>query len=379
MANKLNSSSRVCIPTMYYPPDKNGIATYAATLATGLRKKGLDVFVVTRKRPRTIKGINIFQVDVPSVDLSEWYEEEILWDRREYCLKFAKGLYDFLKKEKFDVVNSITTWDDYLMAFSVLKAKTDGKNKLKLVITAGGGGKQPPAEMNPLRAEILNTVDMLTAMGRNVERQLLKIGVKKKLIKYVPPGIDPVLFELHSKPVRDEIMVLFVGRIDRVKGLLSIIQVAKKLRGKKFKFRLVGEAAIPEERKIIQRYILKNKLNNVSLERGVENNQIPKLLAEADIFIYPSYEEWFGISVLEAIASGLPCIVSNKGELSEMVVNGKNGFVVNPKNVKEIERALILLKDSDLRSRFGKVSRQISKKFSVERLVSTHLKIYAKI
>lgn len=380
MRNKfIISSAKICIATMYYPPDKNGIATYAALLASGLQEKGADVSVITRKRPRKIGKIKIFQINIPSVNLSEWQNEEILRDGRKYCLKFAKGVYDFLKKEEFDVVNFITTWDDYLMAFSGLKANIGKGIKSKLVVTVGGGGKEPLVEMAPLRAEILNKVDMLTAMGHEVEKQLLKIGVKKELVKYVPPGVDLNLFKPHFKAVKDKITVLYVGRIDRVKGLLDIVEVARKLQGRNFKFFLVGETTIPEERRIIQECILKNKVRNISIERGVENSQVPKLLAKADIFIYPSYEEWFGISVLEAIASGLPCVVTNKGGLSEMVIDGKNGFIVSPKDINALERALILLEDARLRNKFGRVSRQISKNFSSERLINTHLEIYEKI
>ncbi len=371
---------KICVATMYYPPDRNGIATYSASLTTGILRKGAEVSVVTRKRPRCIKNnIEIFQIDVPSIDLESWKNEKILADGRKYCLKFAKGLYDFFKEKEFDVVNLVASWDDYLMVFACHRAIEKKKNKSKLVLTVGGGGKQPPTEMNHLRSKILNMVDAITVMGLPIEKELLKIGVKKNLIRYVPPGVDLKLFKPSSRPQQQTIVVLYVGRIDRVKGLLDIIEVAEKLQNQNFTFRIVGDASTTKERRIVKYHLKKSDARNISLEKGVDNKQVAELLSKAHIFIYPSYEEWFGISVLEAIACGLPCIVSGEGGLPEMVVNGKNGFVIKPGDVEGIKRALLLLKDSKLREKFGENSRRISERYSSEKLSTTYLRIYEKI
>jgi glycosyltransferase involved in cell wall biosynthesis len=371
---------KICIATMYYPPDRNGVATYSASLTTGSIKKGVEVSVITRKRPRRIKNdIEIFQIDVPSIDLESWRNEKILADGRRYCLKFAKGLYDFFKEREFDVINLVASWDDYLMVFACRRAIEERKNKSKLVLTVGGGGKQPPKEMNSLRSKILNMVDAIAVMGLPIEKELLRIGVRRNLIRYVPPGVDLKLFKPFSKPQRQDIVVLYVGRIDRIKGLLDIIEVAEKLQNENFIFRIVGDASTPEERRIVKYHLMRSGARNILLEKGVDNEQVAGLLSGADIFIYPSYEEWFGISVLEAIACGLPCVVSREGGLPEMVVNGKNGFVIKPGDVEGIKHALLLLKDPKLRARFGENSRRISEKYSDEKLSTTYLRIYEKI
>ena len=76
-----------------------------------------------------------------------------------------------------------------------------------------------------------------------------------------------------------------------------------------------------------------------------------KLIASSDVFVLFSSWEGFGIVVLEAMASGLPVIVSDKGALPYLIRNGENGLVAKFPNVKDLERQIRLMIEDDRLSR----------------------------
>jgi glycosyltransferase involved in cell wall biosynthesis len=102
-------------------------------------------------------------------------------------------------------------------------------------------------------------------------------------------------------------------------------------------------------------------------ERGIarhvrflgQRSDVPSLLRLADIAIHCSYEEGSSNAVLEAMAAGLPLVVTDAGGNAEAVLDGINGLVVPPRDPKALARAISqILHDRDLASKFGKASRK---------------------
>ena len=96
------------------------------------------------------------------------------------------------------------------------------------------------------------------------------------------------------------------------------------------------------------------------------NSNVVLLYREAIIYFQPSLIENHSISVIEAMAYGIPCIVSNVGGLPESVHDGVNGYVVDVTDkAAMVEKIEILLSDEKLRSKFGEESvKMINNKFS---------------
>jgi glycosyltransferase involved in cell wall biosynthesis len=104
---------------------------------------------------------------------------------------------------------------------------------------------------------------------------------------------------------------------------------------------------------------------------------IPALLSAADVFVLPSRSEAFPVSILEAMAAGLPVIASNIGGIPEQVQPGVNGYLINPCDAQVLARFLLALcQDGGLRAHMGQNSRETVRHFTVNRMVDGYLSLY---
>jgi glycosyltransferase involved in cell wall biosynthesis len=90
-----------------------------------------------------------------------------------------------------------------------------------------------------------------------------------------------------------------------------------------------------------------------------ERHDVPRLLADSDIFVLSSVSEMFPISILEAMRAGLPVVSSNVGGVNEAIIDGQTGLLVPSGSIEAMTRALTMLtQDGDLRVRLGRAGRQ---------------------
>jgi glycosyltransferase involved in cell wall biosynthesis len=116
------------------------------------------------------------------------------------------------------------------------------------------------------------------------------------------------------------------------------------------------------------------------LAPGWQNDVIP-WLAITDIFVLPSYREGVPVTVLEAMAMGLPVVATDVPGCREAVVAGETGFLVPPRNVDELVGAIQkLVEDPALRRRMGQAGRaRVVQHFAVERVVEQYLGLYTEL
>ena len=141
---------------------------------------------------------------------------------------------------------------------------------------------------------------------------------------------------------------------------------------------------------------LKNRSNILFLNIGGESNQtsnnwldfgyvkdpqtMAKLYSAADIYLFPTLAETFGMTIVEAMSCGLPVVTFETGGVPEIVENDKTGFVVEYKNGEMLTTALgKLLDDNDLREKMAENAVHASKKFSSERMSLEYLKLYKEL
>jgi len=109
----------------------------------------------------------------------------------------------------------------------------------------------------------------------------------------------------------------------------------------------------------------------------VDYEQLREYYKKADIFAMPSTIESFGIALLEAMNYGLPLIGSNAGGIPEVIEDGKNGFLIEPKKPKILaEKIRTLFTDGKLRKEMGENSYKTVKKFDIKKTVEETLKKY---
>ncbi|MBU1204264.1 MAG: glycosyltransferase [Nanoarchaeota archaeon] len=175
---------------------------------------------------------------------------------------------------------------------------------------------------------------------------------------YLPHSINTDLFGPKAKKSK-EIKVLYVGRLIREKGIKGIIKASEKFPECTFVF--VGDGPL---KRII------NKKNTMHLP-FVKNTGLSDIYNSSDIFILNSYstkkwEEWFGISLIEAMSCGLSCISTNCVGPKEIIKNNKDGILIPQKDQNALEHAIRgLIKNKRLREKIGENARKTALGFDV--------------
>ena len=174
--------------------------------------------------------------------------------------------------------------------------------------------------------------------------------IRKEKIDLVYCGVDTRRFYpgsggqefLASRGLVSKGYLLTVGRIDPRKNLVGLVQ-AYDLTSKDVPLVIVGQDGLRSNE--LYREIEERGLSqNVIVIKDVGDDELVALYRHAQIFVFPSFSEGFGLPVLEAMASGVPTIVSNTTSLPE--VAGEAAVLVDPKNVNELGEALSLLMSS---------------------------------
>ena len=181
----------------------------------------------------------------------------------------------------------------------------------------------------------------------------------------------------NAKAIRDRFpgkwLVGNVGALDNgQKGQEYIIEVARRLASShpEFQFLLVGggddEAMLRE---------LAGDLPNISFEGW--SDRVGDYLAAFDLFILPSNKEGIGGILLDAMDRALPLIASRVGGLPEIVHDGENGILIDPRSPDQLERAILrLYDDPDLRRAMGARGREFSRDFTAGAMAEKYLDLY---
>ncbi|MEE9323674.1 MAG: glycosyltransferase family 4 protein [Candidatus Aenigmarchaeota archaeon] len=183
----------------------------------------------------------------------------------------------------------------------------------------------------------LKNVDRIIAVSKNDEKLFSRIC---KNIIFIPDGID---FETYSRIKRtpEKNTLLFIGRLSpnkRIDRLLSVILILKdKIPG--IKLYIVGKDWKGHEKILKETVKRKNLEKNIIFTGGVSENGKLDYLKKAGLFVSASEYEGFGVSVLEAMAAGVPVIVNDIDSFRNFVRNGENGFIIdysNPEKAADI-------------------------------------------
>lgn len=147
--------------------------------------------------------------------------------------------------------------------------------------------------------------------------------------------------------------LVFVGWLEREKGVGELLVACGRLASRfDFVLTFAGDGHFAyEARQLIDQVGLTGR---VVLKGWVNPGDVPALLAAADVFVLPSYAEGLPNAMIEAMAAGLPSIVTTVGTIPHVITHRKNGLLIAPRDVEALETALAaLLSDSKLRSELG--------------------------
>jgi len=201
----------------------------------------------------------------------------------------------------------------------------------------------------------------------------------------IPNGIDLEHFSPHTTPIEEfcdgKINILFVGRLEKRKGLSYLLEAYQTIKSKYPDTRLIIVGPGKRLRHQYERFVSDNKLKDVEFIGYVPYEHLPSYYKTADIFCSPAIGwESFGIVLLEAMALGKPVVASNIDGYREVIETDQQGILVPPKDTEALSKALITLIDEpELRAKMGTINLTMVGKYSWEEIANKILDLYANV
>lgn len=195
----------------------------------------------------------------------------------------------------------------------------------------------------------------------------------------VPNCADSGFFEIESDPASAE-DVVFIGKLAESKGILVLLDALGAIREQGYANRVVLAGITHEvlSRESIESMVAAGRLEPVDVLENVSETDIRAILARAAVFVLPSLSEGMPISLLEAMAAGIPSVATTVGGIGEAVTDGEQGLLIEPGDAGQLAAALArLLSAPELRSRMGAAARKTAReKFHPDETGKTLAELY---
>lgn len=214
-------------------------------------------------------------------------------------------------------------------------------------------------------------VDLFISPSLFMREKLSEFGFDKSKIAYLPPWIKEIKL---TPSYSSEDYFLYFGRINREKGLETLIRAMEKI--KEGQLLVAGQG---EEAEKLQRYVNENEIDNVKFLGFMQREKLDELIRSSRFVVLPS--EWYENSpstVYESFALGKPVIGSRIGGIPELIEDGINGILFEPKSVDDLaEKIKYLYHHPLLAEKMGIAAREkIEEKYSEEEYYKKLLGLY---
>lgn len=295
-------------------------------------------------------------------------------NRKQYIALYKK-VRDICREKKADVV--IAHHADPFSHFALMRLKREYPSLGTVAYAHGNAADMCRARRKVLSLakkillkRSLNRADRIVAISESVRESLLTdLGVSRSKTEVVYNGVDASRFnpaEGNAFPVRQWI---YVGRLIEEKGVQEILKALARLKDIDYCFSIAGDGPYRKElQKLADELGISGRVKFLGVRRDV-----PDLLRQSGIFLHmPVWEEGFGITVVEAMASGLICVCAGTGALPEIIEDGKSGYLVKEANSDALAAKLreITALSEDEKQRIRNQAAERAKFFSVERFTA---------
>lgn len=220
----------------------------------------------------------------------------------------------------------------------------------------------------------INTEDYEIAKSNFNARRVVHIpGIGIDLKKFNTTEMDRDLKRSKLGIPNDAFVILSVGELNKNKNHKIIIRAIAEIDNLDIHYVICGQGK------------LDGYLRNLNRELGIENQvhllgfrkDIPEICKISDVFAFPSHREGLSVSLMEAMANRLPVVCSNVRGNSDLIEDGKGGYLVEPSDVEGFAKYIKeLIEDSRLRSEFGGFNHKKIENYSIENVLCEMEKIY---
>ncbi|MBI3812199.1 MAG: glycosyltransferase family 4 protein [Nitrospirae bacterium] len=352
---------------------RNGSSRAIHEAATRLSARGHEVHIFCNRRPvRYYDGAPVLR-HVPMWPLGSWGR----------VLSFDWGCRRRTRVERFDIIHGHgnTTEQDVVTVHVCRKA-----NRLARGLSLSGRDSHLFIERRQFENRRLKRIIVFSGrLKQDLERLY---GIPPERVVTIPNGVDanrfhPRLRSIYRERVRQEVglsnrdlAVLFVasGNFEN-RGLPNLLSAVARRTENRVRLIVVGGDRLGPYRERARRLGIEDRLIFLPFTERLE-----ELHAGADALVFPSYYDTFGSVPLEAMASGLPVIVTESCGMSELIVDGVNGLILkDPSDIGALDAALARLSDDDLRERLGRKARETAERQSWDTVADRTIKVYEEL
>lgn len=373
-----------------------GAEKMVTDLCMGLKKRGLDITVITQNIRANVKnmfsreGIHFFDIGGSPIGMKYWFS----------IPEVVKKLQINVPTD-LDVINA-HNFPSYLAGYKYVQSKN---TPFVCYI------HEPPRffyDRNYFREtswsfkfffgfirhlyihsdkKAVKSADSVLANSGFTKAKIEAIYAKNAQIVY--PGIDVEKFSFHNDGrfykeqffPNAETVILAVSRLSPVKNISMLIQSFKYVYKKIPSCRLVIIGRGREKESLIKLSKALHLDHAIMFIENVSDKEMPVYYSMADIVAYPPLMEPWGLVPIEAMSCETPVVASNEGGPLESVIHKKTGLLTNPRDPIAFSNALLmLLKDEELRHKMGKEGRALSEaKFSLEVMIDNFLAAFRSV
>ena len=363
----------------YFFPRITGVTIYVENLGRELVRQGHEVIVITwgdQSGAEIFDGLKVVRVEPGN----------------------RKGLVRAIEQENPDRIHSHGIWEH-----TPLAAIAAIKGQVPYFVTVHGTWifleKSPGMELRWRRFKYLQLYKKtlwrwvikkaagVIVLNYEEKQDVRRSGVSIDRIFRIPNGIDPLTFvpgdSLQSRKslgLEDRPTVLFVGAIQKQKGIFTLLSAALKISIQKPEVQWICCGEGPH-RKEAEAWVIDNDLvDKVFFLGKVERESIVDYYQAADIFVLPSHMEAFATVYLEAMGVGLPCIGTSVGGTPEIILEGETGYLIGREDEAAlVERVLSLVENPEKIQVMGRAARKrVLDRFSWETISQSIENLYGR-
>jgi len=363
----------VCYPTF------GGSGVLATELGKALAQKGHHVHFITYQQPVRLNGFipNIYyhEVQVPTYPL---------FDYPPYETALASTMVDVIKNNQLQLLHVHYAIPHASAAYMAKCILEEEGIHIPVITTLHGTditlvGKDKTYA--PVVAFSINKSDAITAVSQNLCEETYNTFKIEKPIHVIHNFVDVQRFQ--RKPIdafrkviapQGERILLHASNFRKIKRVQDVVKIFYNVQQEiPSKLLFVGDG--PERATAEQ---LSRELGICDNIRFVgKQEQMEDILAIADLFLLTSEYESFGLAALEAMAAGVPVVSTNAGGLSEIMIDGKTGFMGNVGDVAALSsHAINIIKDNDRLQQFREDSANHALKFDINNIIPIYEKLY---
>lgn len=336
------------------PPPAGGIASWTKQYIDWSKKNNLSVEIVnTAVIGKRAEKIN--------------HKTRII-DEIKRTKKIIKELETKINQFKPQIIHLNTPCGKFGIIRDFLCARIANKNDAKLIVHYRCNIKDQVDSSIVSRfflKQLTNIADLNLVLNSSSKQYIIEKTNRDSIL--TSNFINKTFVLDKPRNIRKEIKIVsFVGHVQRTKGILEIIDVAKK--SPHIIFKIAGPVA-NEITRI-------EKPKNIIFLGSLTKQEVKALLRKSDVFLFPSYTEGFANALLEAMAMGLPIITTPVGANVDMI-ESKGGVIVDVGDSNSIMEAIDNIKDSMIRSKMSEWNlNKVKNEYTIEKVMNKLIALY---